>query len=145
MAVIAELARDAMAEVDALLSALQPAGLDAASIEQAVDRAIDIVLAGYNEVPARQRLFTRIRGNATLEPILRDSDNRMVDVLAHNIKAIRPDLPQLQARAIAQTTVATFTALQDNVVGCQNEPYAKTLIAEWRRIVKGYLALLAVE
>jgi AcrR family transcriptional regulator len=145
MAVIAELARDAMAEVDALLSALQPAGLDAASIEQAVDRAIDIVLAGYNEVPARQRLFSSIRGNATLEPILRDSDNRMVDVLAHNIEAIRPDLPQLQARAIAQTTVATFTALQDNVVGCLDEPYAKTLIAEWRRIVKGYLALLAVE
>jgi AcrR family transcriptional regulator len=144
MAVIAELARDAMAEVDALLAALQPAGLDAGSIEQAVDRAIDIILAGYNEVPARQRLFSSIRGNATLEPVLRDSDNRMVDVLAANIETIRPDLPKLQARAMAQTTVATFTALQDNIVGCQDEPYAQALIAEWRCIVKAYLTRLAV-
>ncbi len=144
MAVIAELARDAMAEVDALLTALQPAGLDAGSIEQAVDRAIDIILAGYNEVPARQRLFSSIRGNATLEPVLRDSDNRMVDVLAANIETIRPDLPKLQARAMAQTTVATFTALQDNIVGCQDEPYAQALIAEWRCIVKAYLTRLAV-
>jgi AcrR family transcriptional regulator len=145
MAVFAELAREAMAEVDALLAALNPAGTDAPSIERAVDRAIDIVLAGYNEMPARQQLFSSIRGNATLEPILRESDNRMIDVLATNIETIRPDLPKLRARAIAQTTVATFTALQDNIVSCQDEAYAKTLIAEWRLIVKGYLAVLAVE
>jgi hypothetical protein len=143
MAVIAELAREAMAEVDALLSAVQPAGTDKASIERAVDRAIDIVLAGYRALPARQRLFSSIRGNATLEPLLRESDARMVDVIAENIARIRPDLTALHARAIAHTTVATFTALQDEVIASQNAAYVTALVAEWRRIVKLYLVGLA--
>jgi AcrR family transcriptional regulator len=143
MAVIAELAREAMAEVDALLAAIQPSGTDAASIERAVDRAIDIILAGYRAVPARQRLFSSIRGNATLEPILRDSDARMVDIIAATIATVRPDLPPLRARAIAQTTVATFTALQDGAIATTDPNYLAALVAEWRRIVKGYLMVLA--
>jgi AcrR family transcriptional regulator len=142
MAVVAELARDAMAQVDRLLAALRPEGTDAASIERAVDRAVDVVLAGYRAVPARQRLFSSIRGNATLEPLLRDSDARMVEVLADNIAVLRPDFTALRARAIAQTTVATFTALQEGVVGCDDEAYVAALVGEWRVIVKRYLVAL---
>jgi AcrR family transcriptional regulator len=143
MAVVAELARDAMAEVDTLLTALQPAGASAESIAAAVDRAVDIVLAGYRALPARQRLFSSIRGNAVLEPILRESDDRMIGVLSDNIARLRPDLPPLRSRAIAQTTVATFTALQESAVECQDVAYFDALVSEWRSIVKRYLVQLA--
>jgi len=145
MAVIAELAREAMEEVDSVLAALHPDGADAASIESAVDRAVEVVLAGYRALPARQHLFSSIRGNATLEPLLRQSDARMVDALAANITQLRPDLPPLRARAIAQTTVATFTALQEGVIASEDGAYVAALVAEWRRIVKGYLVALAEE
>ncbi|MEJ0049327.1 MAG: TetR/AcrR family transcriptional regulator [Rhodospirillales bacterium] len=142
MAVVAELAREAMEEVDTLLTALLPATIDAAGIDVAVDRSIEAVLGGYRAVPARQRLFSSIRGNATLEPVLRESDDRMVRVLARNIATARPDLPPLRARAIAQTTVATFTAMQDYVLPCEDAEYLEVLVGEWRRIVKGYLLVL---
>jgi hypothetical protein len=128
--------------VDSVLAALHPDGDDAASIEGAVDRAVEVVLAGYRALPARQRLFSSIRGNATLEPLLRESDARMVDVLAANIAELRPDLPPLRARAIAQTTVATFTALQEGVIASDDTAYVAALVAEWRRIVKRYLVTL---
>jgi AcrR family transcriptional regulator len=143
LAVVAELAREAMAEVDARLTALLPAKIDEAGIDLAVDRSIEAVLAGYRAVPARQRLFSSIRGNAALLPVLRESDDRMMDVLARTIAAARPDLPEVRARAIAQTTVATFTAMQDYVLPCEDAEYFAALVEEWRRIVKGYLASLA--
>jgi AcrR family transcriptional regulator len=143
MAVVAELAREAMEEVDTRLTALLPATIDEAGLDQAVDRAIEAVLAGSRAVPARQRLFSSIRGNATLEPVLRESDDRMVEVLSRNIATARPDLPPLRARAIAQTTVATFTAMQDYVLPCEDPDYFAALVQEWRRIVKLYLAALA--
>jgi AcrR family transcriptional regulator len=143
MAVVAELAREAMAEVDALLTAMLPATLDAAGLDLAVDRAIDTVLAGYRALPARQRLFSSIRGNAVLMPVLRESDDRMMDAVARTIGAARPDLPEVRARAIAQTTVATFTAMQDYVLPCEDPEYFAALVGEWRRIVKLYLASMA--
>ena len=145
MAVVAELAREAMAEVDARLIDLLPAKIDAASIEHAVDSSIDTVLAGYRAVPARQRLFSLIRGNATLEPLLRASDAHMANVMAHSIATARPDLPATRARAIAQTVVATFTAMQDCTLPCEDPDYFAALVEEWRRIVKGYLSALARE
>ena len=139
MAVLAELAREAMEEVDTLLTGLLPAELTPASIETAVDQAVEAVLEGYRAMPARQRLFSAIRGNATLEPVLRASDNRMVAALAHNIGAARPDLPHVRARAVAQTVVATFTAMQDYVLPCEDPDYFAALVQEWRAIVKAYL------
>ena len=142
MAVLAELAREAMAEVDAVLAALRPDTPDAAGIERAVDKAIDVVLAGYRDTPSRQRLFSSIRGNATLEPVLRDSDERMVHALAANISSLRPDFPPLRARAIAHTVVTTFTALQDAPIGGGDAAYVAALVREWRSIIKKYLVIL---
>jgi AcrR family transcriptional regulator len=134
MAVVAELAREAMEEVDARLTALLPASPDPAGIEQAVDRSIDAVL-----------LFSSIRGNATLEPVLRESDDRMINNVAHNLAAARPDLPPLRIRAIAQTTVATFTAMQDCALAAEDPAYVTILVEEWRRIVTRYLLALGEE
>jgi hypothetical protein len=67
----------------------------------------------------------------------------MVEAVAATISRFRPDLPPLRARAMARTTVATFTALQDGVIGSQDDAYAAALVVEWRRIVKGYLVGLA--
>jgi AcrR family transcriptional regulator len=145
MAVVAELAREAMEEVDARLTALLPASPDPAGIEQAVDRSIDAVLAGYRALPARHRLFSSIRGNATLEPVLRESDDRMINNVAHNLAAARPDLPPLRIRAIAQTTVATFTAMQDCALAAEDPAYVTILVEEWRRIVTRYLLALGEE
>jgi AcrR family transcriptional regulator len=139
MAVVAELARVAMEEVDAQLTALLPAEMSPASLDAAVDSAIETVLAGYRAVPARQKLFSSMRGNATLEPVLRASDDRMAAALAAQIGGLRPDLPSVRVRAIAVTVVATFTAMQDYVLPCEDPLYLAALVGEWGRIVKGYL------
>ncbi len=140
MAVVAELAREAMEEVDAILIALLPAEMGPGSLEAAVDSAIETVLAGYRAVPARQKLFSSIRGNATLEPVLRASDDRMATALSAQIGGLRPDLPAVRVRAIAVTVVATFTAMQDYVLPCEEPEYFAALVEEWGRIVKLYLA-----
>jgi AcrR family transcriptional regulator len=139
LAIVAELAREAMAEVDGQIAALLPAEITPASLEHAVARAIETVLAGYRAVPARARLFTGMRGNAALDPVLRESDDRMVAVLAARITAARPDLPGPRVRAVARTVVATFTAMQDCVMPCEDQDAFAALVAEWRVIVTGYL------
>jgi len=142
LAVVAELAREAMEEVDGRLAAMLPAEISPGNLAAAVDGAIETVLAGYRAVPARQRLFSSVRGNAALEPVLRESDDRMEAVLASTIGAARPDLPAPQVRAVARTVVAIFTAMQDCVLPCEEPAYFEALVVEWRRAVLGYLAVL---
>jgi len=137
--VVAELAREAMEEVDGRIASMLPAEITQAGIAAAVDRTIDVVLAGYRAVPARLRLFSSIRGNDTLVHVLRESDARMAGLLAERLAQARPDLPVPRIRAVAQTVVATFTAMQDQVLPCEDKVMFDALVAEWRRIVTGYL------
>jgi AcrR family transcriptional regulator len=139
MAVIAELMREAMAEVDDRLTGLMPPRPDRIGIEAAIDHAIDTVIAGYRASPARQRLFSAVRGNEVLEPVARASDQRMTETLAAAILLIREDTPKLRARAIAQTVVQTFTAAQEGVVSCTDPLLFAALVDEWRGLIKAYL------
>ncbi len=139
MAVIAELMREAMAEVDDRITGLMPARADRTGIEAAIDHAIDTIIAGYRASPARQRLFSAVRGNEILEPVARASDERMTETLVAAILLLHPDRPPLRARAVAQTIVQTFTAAQDGVVACTDPLLFEALVAEWRGLIKAYL------
>jgi AcrR family transcriptional regulator len=139
MAIIAALMRAAMAEVDASLETLLPIRSDRAAIEAAIDRAIDTIIAGYRASPARQRLFSAVRGNTALEPVARESDQRMTEALTQAVATLRPDLPPARARAVAETLVRTFTALQEGVVTCADPALFVALVAEWRALVKRYV------
>ena len=143
MAIVAELMRAAMQEVDASLESLLPTRADPAAIGATIDRAIDTIIAGYRALPARQRLFSAVRGNASLEPVARESDQRMTEALTQAFSALRPDLKPPRARAVAETLVRTFTALQEGVVACNDPALFVALVAEWRAIVKAYLLPLA--
>jgi AcrR family transcriptional regulator len=145
MAVIAELMREAMAEVDDRLTGLMPARADRNGVEAAIDHSIDTVIAGYRASPARQRLFSAVRGNETLEPVARASDARMTDTLVAAMLHMHPDRPPLRARAIAQTVVQSFTAAQDGVVACTDPLLLEALVAEWRALLKAYLLPLVDE
>jgi AcrR family transcriptional regulator len=139
MAVIAELIREAMAEVDDRLTGILPTQFDRASIGEAIDRSIETIVAGYRALPARQRLFSAVRGNPTLEPVVRASDARMTEALTAAIQLLNPTETALRAQAMAQTVVQTFTALQDGVVACNDPALCDALVAEWRALIKGYL------
>ncbi len=140
MAIIAELMREVMADVDSRLEGLLPATPDPAGIEATIDQAIDTIIAGYRAVPARQLLFAAARGAAALEPVVRASDARMTGSVAAALGRVRPDWPAVRTRAVAQTVVRTFTALQDGVLGCADPALFEALVAEWRFLVKAYLA-----
>lgn len=137
--VVAELAREAMAEVDAAIAAVLPAELTAESLVHAVNRTIEVVLAGYGSQPARLRLFSSLRGNDVLDHVLRESDDRMAGLLTATLTSARPELPRARAEAVARTVVASFTAMQDQVLPCQDAALRAALIEEWRRLVTGYL------
>ncbi len=143
IAVIAELMREAMAEVDSRLETLFPVRADRAAHGRAIDDAIDTVIEGYRTMPARQRLFSAVRGNEVLEPIMLASDARMTASLAANMMRIHPNLLPIRAQAIAQTVVQTFTALQEGVVACTDPALFAALVEEWRTLIKGYLLPLA--
>jgi len=143
MAIVAELMRAAMAEVDATLETLLPGRIDSDTVEVAIDRAVDTIIAGYRALPARQRLFSAVRGNAALEPVARQSDLRMTEALTQALLAARPDVAPIRARAVAETLVRTFTALQEGVVTCADPALFVALVAEWRVLAKGYLLTLA--
>src|SRR5271156_2291534 len=67
MAVIAELMREAMADVDSRLETLMPNRADREARARGIDQAIDTIIEAYRAEPARQRLFSAVRGNEVLE------------------------------------------------------------------------------
>jgi AcrR family transcriptional regulator len=140
MAIIAELMRESMEDVDSRLEGLLPAAPDPGGVAATIDRAIDTILASYRARPARQRLFAAARGAAALYPVVRASDARMTTSVAAALHSVRPDWPAVRTRAVAQTVVQTFTALQDGVLACADPALFEALVAEWRFLVKAYLA-----
>ncbi|HTZ69632.1 MAG TPA: TetR/AcrR family transcriptional regulator [Acetobacteraceae bacterium] len=139
MAVIAALMHDAMAEVDGRMERLLAAATDAEGVARAIDLAIDTVIEGYRAMPARQRLFSAVRGNEALDPVARASDARMTTALMSSMLAVRPEIRRVRARAVAQTVVQTFTALQEGVLTCTDPELIIALVAEWRALIKSYL------
>lgn len=142
-AVIAELMRTALSEVDDRVEALLPDQPTVAAIEAAVDAQVDEVLAAYRDVAARRHIFRALRRDDLLVGVMEASDARSVAAVASRIGALRPDLPPLTARAIAETVVRAFAAVQENAVLCDDPALLPALVGEWRRLIKAYLRPLA--
>ena len=144
MAVIAELTRDALATLDTRIEGLLAPRAEHGLLIAAIDAVIDAIIEDTHLAPAHRRIFQAARSNETLEPLLRVADERMMESLTRSLEAIRPDLPPLRVSAIARTVVRTFIALQDGVMSCTDDAASAALVLEWRRVIKAYLAPLAI-
>lgn len=142
-AVIAELMRAALAEVDDRVEALLPDVPTLSAIEAAVDAQVDEVLAGYRDVAARRHIFRALRRDDLLASVMEASDARSVAAVATRVAALRPDIGPVRARAVGETVVRAFAALQDNVILCEDPALLPELVTEWRRLIKAYLRPLA--
>lgn len=138
-AIVAELGRQAMAEVDARLETVLAEASEGADLAHVLGRAIDVVLAGYRDVAGRRRLFSALRTDEMLTEVQRQSDLRMVDSVAAVLALLRPDLAAPRRGAIAATLVHAFTALQHQAVTCEDDAAVGLLVEEWRRLVMGYM------
>jgi len=137
--IVAELGRQAMADVDGQLEQVLLAGTQGVNWEDSLDATISVVLAGYRSVRGRRHLFNAMRNNEMLLEVQVQSDLRMIEVLQMALITLRPDITAPQVEAIASTVVHSFTALQHDAVTCEDDAKLPFLVAEWRKIIWSYL------
>ncbi len=144
LAVLAELARRVMEEVDLKTASLITEDFGVLPWDQAIDGAIDATMQGYAEQPGYLQLLLSIRPTPEFRAITDESNERMAAILALHpaLQAvIAPDRIELVTRAAIQAA----NSLQDWALSEDDPELANRIITEMKTLLKGYLAVYTDE
>jgi AcrR family transcriptional regulator len=140
LAVLADLARRVMEEVDLKTASLITEDFGVLPWDQAIDGAIDATMQGYAEQPGYLQLLLSIRPTPEFRAITDESNERMAAILALHpaLQAvIAPDRIELVTRAAIQAA----NSLQDWALSEDDPELANRIITEMKTLLKGYLAV----
>jgi AcrR family transcriptional regulator len=129
LAVLAELARRVMEQVDLKTASLIAEDFGVLPWDQAIDRAIDATIQGYAEQPGYLQLLLSIRPTPEFRLITDESNERVAAMLARH--------PALRAVAAIQAA----NALQDWALSADDPDLTNRIIREMKTLLKGYLAI----
>jgi AcrR family transcriptional regulator len=140
LAVLAELARHVMEEVDIKTASLITEDFGVLPWDQAIDRAIDATMQGYAEQPGYLQLLLSIRPTPEFRAITDESNERMAAMLAFH-PALQAVIPADRIQLVTRSAIQAVNALQDWALSEDDPSMANRIISEMKTLLKGYLAV----
>ena len=140
LAVLAELARRVMEQVDEKTASLIAEDFGVLPWDQAIDRAIDATMQGYAEQPGYLQLLLSIRPTPEFRAITDESNERVAAMLALH-PALQAVIPPGQIELITRAAIQAANSLQDWALSEDDPALASRIIGEMKTLLKGYLAV----
>jgi AcrR family transcriptional regulator len=140
LAILAELARRVMEEVDVKTASLIAADFGVLPWDQAIDRAIDATMQGYAEQPGYLQLLLSIRPTPEFRAITDESNERVAAMLAFH-PALQALIPSDRIELVTRAAIQAANSLQDWALS-ENDPDRRNrIISEMKTLLKGYLSV----
>lgn len=140
LAVLAEVARRVMEEVDLKTASLIAEDFGVLPWDQAIDRAIDATMQGYAEQPGYIQLLLSLRPTQEFGAITNESNERVAAMLAMH-PALQRVIPPHRILLVTRAAVRAVNSLQDWALGEEDPEMANQIIGEMKTLLKGYLAV----
>ena len=140
LAVLAQLARRVMEEVDLKTASLIAEDFGVLPWDQAIDRAIDATMQGYSEQPGYVQLLLSIRPTPEFGAITDESNERVAAMLAMH-PALQAVIPKERIQLVTRSAIRAVNSLQDWALSVDDPDEANEIIGEMKTLLKGYLAV----
>ena len=140
LAVLAELARRVMEQVDLKTASLIAEDFGVLPWDQAIDRAIDATMQGYAAQPGYLQLLLSIRPTPEFRLITDESNERVAAMLARH-PALRAVIPADRIELVTRAAIQAANALQDWALSADDADLANRITREMKTLLKGYLAV----
>jgi AcrR family transcriptional regulator len=144
LAVLAELARRVMEEVDLKTASLIAEDFGVLPWDQAIDRAIDATIEGFAAQPGYLQLLLSIRPTPEFRAITDESNERMAAMLAFH-PALQKLIPADRIQLVTRAAIQAANALQDWALSEDDPELRNRIIIEMKTLLKGYLAVYVDE
>lgn len=140
LAVLAELARRVMEQVDIRTASLIAEDFGVLPWDQAIDRAIDATIQGYVEQPGYAQLLLSIRPTPEFRAITDESNERVAAMLAIH-PALQAVIPAVKIQLVTRAAIQAVNALQDWALAEEDPKVADEIVREMKTLLKAYLAV----
>lgn len=140
LAILAELARRVMEEVDLKTASLIAEDFGVLPWDQAIDRAIDATIQGYAEQPGYLQLLLSIRPTPEFRAITDESNERVAAILAFH-PALQSLIPSDRIELVTRAAIQAANSLQDWALSEDDPAQRNRIISEMKTLLKGYLAV----
>jgi AcrR family transcriptional regulator len=140
LAVLAELARRVMEQVDTKTASLITGDFGVLPWDQAIDRAIDATMQGYAEQPGYLQLLLSIRPTPEFRLITDESNARVAALLALH-PALQAVIPADRIELVTRAAIQAANSLQDWALSSDDSALANRITSEMKTLLKGYLAV----
>ena len=140
LAVLAELARRVMEQVDTKTASLITEDFGVLPWDQAIDRAIDATMQGYAEQPGYLQLLLSIRPTPEFRLITDESNARVAALLALH-PALQAVIPADRIELVTRSAIQAANSLQDWALSADDLDLATRIIGEMKTLLKGYLSV----
>ena len=140
LAVLAELARRVMEEVDLKTASLIAEDFGVLPWDQAIDRAIDATIEGFSAQPGYLQLLLSIRPTPEFRAITDESNERVAAMLAFH-PALQKLIPADRIQLVTRAAIQAANALQDWALSEDDPELRNRIIVEMKTLLKGYLSV----
>ena len=140
LAVLAELARRVMEQVDTKTASLITGDFGVLPWDQAIDRAIDATMQGYAEQPGYLQLLLSIRPTPEFRLITDESNARVAALLALH-PALQAVIPADRIELVTRAAIQAANSLQDWALSSDDPALTNRITSEMKILLKGYLAV----
>ncbi|MFW2387538.1 MAG: TetR/AcrR family transcriptional regulator [Polyangiales bacterium] len=144
LAVLAELARRVMEQVDLETASLIAEDFGVLPWDQAIDRAIDATMQGYASQPGYLQLLLSIRPTPEFRAITDESNERVAAMLAFH-PALQSVIPANRIQLVTRAAIQAANSLQDWALSEDDPETRNRIIAEMKTLLKGYLSVYMTE
>ncbi|MBT8451083.1 MAG: TetR/AcrR family transcriptional regulator [Deltaproteobacteria bacterium] len=140
LAILAELARRVMEEVDLKTASLIAEDFGVLPWDRAIDRAIDATIEGFASQPGYLQLLLSIRPTPEFRAITDESNERVAAMLAFH-PALQRLIPANRIQLVTRAAIEAANALQDWALSEDDPALRNQIIVEMKTLLKGYLAV----
>jgi len=140
LAVLAELVRRVMEEVDLKTASLITEDFGVLPWDEAIDRAIDATIQGYAAQPGYLQLLLSIRPTPEFRAITDESNERVAAMLAIH-PALQKLIPADRIQLVTRAAIQAANSLQDWALSEEDPETRNRIITEMKTLLKGYLAV----
>ena len=140
LAVLAELARRVMEQVDLKTASLIAEDFGVLPWDEAIDRAIDATMQGYAEQPGYVQLLLSIRPTPEFRAVTDESNERVAAMLAVH-PALQAVIPANKIQLVTRAAIQAANSLQDWALSEEDPDLANRIISEMKTLLKAYLAV----